>query len=351
MPGELQSVAEVSPSERRSHPREQALCSIVDLDNDNGGIVLNISERGLAIQAVRALSEEPLQRVRLELPQSRAWIETRGRIVWMGASKKTVGVEFVGLSQEGEARIKSWVSSIARRAAAEERKALAGTPAAMRPPSRPNVEGLASVLYTDLMAVTHKGESRPVAIETAKTTVAGKREDKIQSGPLSDGKQYDRDMAGRGRTARWVTGLAVLTVLCAILGFLAPRWQTSGQNRQVNEPAVVAKSDPQPSPARAYAPKPSAAVPRAGDQVFLQVGAMAHKDNATRLAASLSTRGFQAFVSHRGADRLFRVLVGPYGASQSARTVREELRKLNVAAILVRGSTILGEGASEPTGQ
>ena len=111
MPETFQHVANLEASERRFHPRQQVLYSHILLDDDNGGIVLNISESGLAMSAVRSLTSDSLH-MRFQLSQSSTWIEATGRIAWTNASGQTVGVQFVGLPYEGRIRIRRWLASI-----------------------------------------------------------------------------------------------------------------------------------------------------------------------------------------------------------------------------------------------
>jgi len=109
----LQPAVNSQGSERRFHPRQQVLYSLMLLGNDNGGVVLNISETGLAMSAVRSLTDDLLH-MRFQLSETNTWIEAQGRIAWTNASKQTVGVQFVGLPYEGRKRIKRWLASIDR---------------------------------------------------------------------------------------------------------------------------------------------------------------------------------------------------------------------------------------------
>ena len=109
MPDTVQ-FAENPRTPKQRHPRQQVSSSCVQLADDNGGKILNISESGLALQAVRSLTDGPLLKMRFQLSRSQNWIETQGRIVWISASGRTVGVEFVGLPHEVRDRIKKWIS-------------------------------------------------------------------------------------------------------------------------------------------------------------------------------------------------------------------------------------------------
>jgi cell division septation protein DedD len=99
---------------------------------------------------------------------------------------------------------------------------------------------------------------------------------------------------------------------------------TASQAALPSNDSVIPKNPP-------LSANPKQPVDRPG--FVLQVGAMTHKDNADALAESLRKRNFPAFVSHRGTDRFYRVVVGPYSDADSTFTVKEELRKQNFDAI------------------
>lgn len=110
MPDTIRSAENPRTSERRLHRRQHALFSCVQLEDDNGGIILDISEGGLAMQAVRSLADGQLPTMRFEFSESQPWIETRGRIAWISASKNTIGMEFVGLPEKARNQIRQWIS-------------------------------------------------------------------------------------------------------------------------------------------------------------------------------------------------------------------------------------------------
>ena len=99
-------------AQRLLYPRKQPWFPSIQLRDGNGGIILDISESGLAMRAVTSLTDSQLIAMRLRRSESQVWIETRGRIAWINASRNKLGVEFVGLSNESRERIKDWVSSI-----------------------------------------------------------------------------------------------------------------------------------------------------------------------------------------------------------------------------------------------
>ena len=141
----------------------------------------------------------------------------------------------------------------------------------------------------------------------------------------------------------------VTVLLAAILGFLVFHWRTITTHEPMKEPPVPVKNAELPPSGSSPPAMPSVYQNHpSGSKMFLQVGAMTHEDNAVRLATSLSTRGFPAFVSHTGTDRFYLVLIGPYEGSQSALRVREELKKQNLDSVVVKLNAVSRQKADEP---
>jgi TonB family protein len=99
-------------SDRRLHSRQPVMSlAYIELGEGNGGIVLNLSEGGLAVQAVMSLLDNDLPKMRFQFSQSKNWIATGGRIAWTSESKKMAGVEFVDLPDDARNHIKEWITS------------------------------------------------------------------------------------------------------------------------------------------------------------------------------------------------------------------------------------------------
>ena len=82
----------------------------LDIGVDNGGIVLNISEIGLAVHAVSILPPKPIVDIRLQLHKSATRLETRAKVVWTSDTKKEAGIEFVDLPENVRLEIKEWLA-------------------------------------------------------------------------------------------------------------------------------------------------------------------------------------------------------------------------------------------------
>jgi cell division septation protein DedD len=70
--------------------------------------------------------------------------------------------------------------------------------------------------------------------------------------------------------------------------------------------------------------------------MVLQVAAMARQSDAVALAQALQQKKFPAFVLPPGADRYYRVQVGPYTDPQSADLARHKLESQGFKAITRR---------------
>jgi len=106
-------------ADRRQHTRQApGSLSYVHLDDNNGGIVINLSETGLAVQAAVSVMEDDLPRLRLQMPRSKTWLEASARVVWTGDSRRTLGVEFLNSSEDFRNQLHEWLAAEAATAAA-----------------------------------------------------------------------------------------------------------------------------------------------------------------------------------------------------------------------------------------
>jgi TonB family protein len=104
------SPASIPVKDRRLHARQRvSSLTYVDLGEDNGGIVLNVSEAGIRIQAAAGLEEGPIS-IRLQLPGTRKRLEVSAEVVWVGQSRKEAGLRFVDLSEEARRQIGNWIA-------------------------------------------------------------------------------------------------------------------------------------------------------------------------------------------------------------------------------------------------
>lgn len=98
--------------ERRARARiEPTLLIFVRLDEHNGGIVLNLSEDGLALSAIKSVPDGELPAMRIQFPESPNWIPASAQVVWRSESKKEIGIRFVTLTEEARRQINGWIAT------------------------------------------------------------------------------------------------------------------------------------------------------------------------------------------------------------------------------------------------
>jgi hypothetical protein len=94
---------------RRRYPRH-ALRSLayVKLDQMNGGIIRDLTQSGVAIQAVTPLEPGEEVNLRFDLLSPRVRAETRGRVAWSDANGQG-GVQFVDLAPRTQRALRDWI--------------------------------------------------------------------------------------------------------------------------------------------------------------------------------------------------------------------------------------------------
>lgn len=108
------SVEAIHPTrDRRLQARTTpASCAYVELGDTNSGMVLNISETGMAVAAADPLVvDDYLPRIRFQLPSSGQSIGISAQMVWLAESKKSAGIRFVDLTAEARNQISNWIAS------------------------------------------------------------------------------------------------------------------------------------------------------------------------------------------------------------------------------------------------
>jgi hypothetical protein len=112
MPGSQDYFGGITDSrDRRSHSRQITTLNYIKLGESNGGILLNISEDGLAFTAAEPLVGEFVPRLRFQLEEKAEWIEASGRIVWLNDSQKGAGIQFLEISDADRQQIRRWIES------------------------------------------------------------------------------------------------------------------------------------------------------------------------------------------------------------------------------------------------
>jgi hypothetical protein len=108
VPAEIANVPGAIRTKRRYYRHKVHTLAYINLDHANGGIIREISEAGVAVQAVAPLSVDQQVHLRFELLNPRTRLETTGRVVWADAMGQA-GVEFLNLPQRGRRLLKEWL--------------------------------------------------------------------------------------------------------------------------------------------------------------------------------------------------------------------------------------------------
>ena len=101
--------AGLTPLGRRGHYRHQVQSlAYVNLDKTNGGVIRNLGDTGLAVQAVAPLNLNQQVFLRFDLANPRVHVEATGRVAWADPVGQA-GIELVLLSPRSRRLLKEWI--------------------------------------------------------------------------------------------------------------------------------------------------------------------------------------------------------------------------------------------------
>jgi len=93
---------------RRAHPRfPLRSLAYVRLEHNNGGVIRDLTQSGIALQAVTPLHPGEEQSLRFDLFYPRVRIESSGRVAWADSSG-LAGICFAGLPQRSQHSLRDW---------------------------------------------------------------------------------------------------------------------------------------------------------------------------------------------------------------------------------------------------
>lgn len=96
------------PRRRRSPRQTLRTLAYVNLNEGNGGIIRDIAETGLAVQAVGALRAGQEVSLRFDLLSPRVRVDARGRVAWADPSGQA-GIELLGISPRVRRALRDWL--------------------------------------------------------------------------------------------------------------------------------------------------------------------------------------------------------------------------------------------------
>jgi TonB family protein len=108
LPEQLAGLPESSDRRARAR-RNPSEVTCLELGESNRGIVLNVSETGLAIAVAQSIIEDHIPRLSFRLPQLDRTFLAEGEIVWRSESQKSAGVRFVNLEERDRVQIRNWI--------------------------------------------------------------------------------------------------------------------------------------------------------------------------------------------------------------------------------------------------
>jgi PilZ domain len=100
--------AALHPLRRRQPRYTLRTLSYVKLDQANGGIVRDVTESGIAIQAVAALRPGQELALSFDLLSPRVRVDTCGRVIWADRNGQA-GIQFDGLALRTQNAIRDWL--------------------------------------------------------------------------------------------------------------------------------------------------------------------------------------------------------------------------------------------------
>ncbi len=101
----------------------------VSLDNKDAGLMVDLSEAGMAVQALARIKPGAITSLQFELPDSATRIEASGTVAWVDTTSGRAGIRFQSLPDASAARLKEWLGI----KASQERPTASVTPAAAVP--------------------------------------------------------------------------------------------------------------------------------------------------------------------------------------------------------------------------
>ena len=98
----------MTPNRRQRERRVPDKLAFIQMDRDDGGTVLNISEGGLCFEVFTPVLQGDLIHFWFSL-NLKDRIEAIGKLVWTDATKKVGGLKFLALSQHAHEQIRTWM--------------------------------------------------------------------------------------------------------------------------------------------------------------------------------------------------------------------------------------------------
>jgi hypothetical protein len=171
-------------ADRRVHQRfEDPRASFVELGGNNIGIVLNISEGGMAIMSTEELDLNTLKHLRFQAPEFEHWMEIAAEIAWISDSRRQAGIRFKGLTETARTQLRAGISiATVRTRRANQAKQVATT--AELPPEVTDSDSMpASVVATDAVTSVASESEQLSNEEPTNSLIEKTQQDEASSHP------------------------------------------------------------------------------------------------------------------------------------------------------------------------
>jgi len=103
---------QLSRERRRNARVVPELLTYVSFGGSNGGMVLDVSEDGMALATAFAIPDASLLGISIPGDPTHELIEVTGRVVWIAESKRRLGVRLVSAPPKTQELLRSWISLV-----------------------------------------------------------------------------------------------------------------------------------------------------------------------------------------------------------------------------------------------
>jgi hypothetical protein len=288
---------------------------LVFLDESKYSLLFDLCEGGLAVEGFTAEKSLDIVSLEFDLPEGNGCIQAKAEIAWTSDSGYRTGFRFVELADNDRQQLRGWISSDSA-----ARLALVEAELAQPRITRDTPDALLEPGAFENRSAEKLQPSTALFPQQAPTF------------ELGDFEQGGDEALNEQRTPAYTAGIILAVVMSSISFLMGYYWRgTRAQSSLPQAPVAAAAKEPGPISRVPLNPLPTAQPslptnPSLDQPGFvLQVGAMEKETNADALSASLHQKNFSAFVFRRGAERLYRVVVGPFPNQESVIQIERDL--------------------------
>ena len=97
------------PERRNCLRHSVSSLTYVRLGEENGGIIIDMGEEGIAVRAAMAVAQDEIPLFLTPLSDATDSIATTGRIAWKRDAGKLAGIQFVDMPESARSLIRDWI--------------------------------------------------------------------------------------------------------------------------------------------------------------------------------------------------------------------------------------------------